>query len=510
MILRPRNVRNRLTLWYVCVVALVLLLYIFAASVLELWQLHNQLYHAEVQDMETVEGLLYFKPDGSISLDEAYHNHPRSLLLLDRLMEVLTPEGQILYRNQRLGSRLLGGKPKPSEGVTSYERRTTRLKDGTRVLLISHWHSLDGKPLLIRIAYGTGPLVGTLGESVAILLLAMPVALFFAGFAGYRMVGKALKPLGEMVERTERITAARLDERLPIDNPDDELGQLAGVLNGLLQRLEDSFAHLERFTSDASHELRTLLTSMRSVGEVALQREQTREQYRDVIGSMLEEVTRLTRMVEALLAIAKAEAGQVEPQISVFPLMDLATEVAGLLGVLAEDKRQLVSVTGDPHLLVAADHVILQRAVVNVVENAIKYSPQGSNLYMTIQPAAHGEGAGWIELAIEDEGPGIPEDLRSRVFERFFRFEAPGSREAGGTGLGLAITKWAVAVNGGKIQLRAGRKGGCLFSLQFPQARIGAYLNGDDAQIERDQLKDTLGGLPKLAIKPLLHPNPLR
>jgi heavy metal sensor kinase len=470
MILRPKNVRNRLTLWYVCVVALVLLLYIFAASVLELWQLHNQLYHAEVQDMETVEGLLYFTPAGDISLDETYHNHPRSLLLLDRLMEVLTPEGRILYRNQRLGNRSLGGKPTPNEGVTSYERRTARLEDGTRVLLISHWHSLHGRPLLIRIAYGTGPLARTLGESVALLLLAMPVALFFAGFVGYRMIGRALRPLGEMVERTEKITAARLDERLHIENPEDELGQLAGVLNGLLQRLENSFTHLERFTSDASHELRTLLASMRSVGEVALQRDQTREQYRDVIGSMLEEVTRLTRMVEALLAIAKAEAGQVELQTSIFPLMDLATEVAALLSVLVEEKGQIVSVQGNSRLLVEADRVILQRAVVNVVENAIKYSPRGSNLYMIVQPA-QGETADWIELVIEDEGPGIPEEMRGRVFERFFRFEAPGVREAGGSGLGLAITKWAVVVNGGKITLRSGRTGGCLFSLQLPRAR---------------------------------------
>lgn len=467
--LRPRNVRHRLTLWYIGLFGFVLVLYICGATLLEFWQLSRQLYHAEVQDIETVEGLLYFTPDGRLSLNEQYYNHPEDRLLLVRLMEVLTPQGQVLYRSEKLGNRRLGAAPVPNEGMSSYDRCTLRLDDGTRVLRISHVHSIGGKPLLIRLAYDTAPVTHSLMEFATLLLAALPFAAVLAGFIVYRMVLQTLKPLEDMARSTERITADRLHERLPVENPEDELGQMAGVLNNLLQRLEDSFEHLKRFTSDASHELRTLLASLRSVGEVGLQRNHTPEEYRDVIGSMLEEVTRLTGMVEALLAMALADAGQTELRTSTFPLMDLVQAVVNLLGVLAEDKRQIIHVDGDAQAAVDADRTILQRAVVNLVENAIKYSPPGSNLYLLVHALADAEASDWIELTIEDEGPGIPDEVADRIFERFFRFEHPGSQRDGGTGLGLAIAKWAVEVNRGEIGLHAGRTGGCRFSIRLPR-----------------------------------------
>jgi heavy metal sensor kinase len=471
--IRPRNVRHRLTLWHIGVFGFLLILYISGAALLQFWQLSSQLYHAEVQDMETVEGLLYFTPDGRISLHQEYYNHPQDRLLLDRLMEILTPEGEVLYRSEKLRNRSLGATPLPNEGLSSYDRRDLRLADGTRVLRISHVHSIDGKPLLIRLAYDTAPLAHSMVEFALLLLAALPLTLVFAGFIEYRMVLQTLKPLENMVRRTEQITADRLSERLPVENAEDELGQMAGVLNNLLQRLEDSFEHLKHFTSDASHELRTLLASLRSVGEVGLQREHTPGEYRDVIGSMLEEVTRLTRLVEALLAMAVADAGQTELKISVFPLMDLVHVVVNLLGVLAEDKRQTIRVEGHAQAAVSADRMILQRAVVNLVENAIKYSPPGGTLRLLVTTGTDAEAGNWTELLIEDEGPGIPDQVRGRIFERFFRFEHPDSHRDGGAGLGLAIAKWAVEVNGGEINVRSGRIG-CLFSIRLPRAKVPA------------------------------------
>src|ERR1700733_10159787 len=192
---RPRYIRDRLTLWYVGIFGAVLGIYICGACLLQYWQLTDQLHDAEIQDLETVEGLLYLTPDGRLLLREDYHSHPQSHLLLDRYMEVLSPGGQVLLRNVRLHGMDLGGPPAPSEGEVGYKSKRMHLQDGTRVLAISHLHILQGKPLIIRLAYSTAPLTERFVEFIGLLLLALPASLFAAGFAGYRVAGKALNPL---------------------------------------------------------------------------------------------------------------------------------------------------------------------------------------------------------------------------------------------------------------------------------------------------------------------------
>jgi heavy metal sensor kinase len=463
--LRYTNVRHRLTLWYVGVFGLILLLFILAATVLEYWQLTRQLYHAEIQDVETAEGLLAFAPNGHLVLHEEYHNHPQSILLLDRYMEVLTPAGRVLLRNNKLQGRDLGGPPFPGEGLFSYHQRRVRLADGTRLLLISHIHSIGDRPLLIRLAYSSEPIEHGVLQFVALLLLAVPPALVVAGVAGYRMAHKALQPLDKMAQRAETITASDLDQRLPVENPNDELGRMARVLNELLQRLQNSFEMLKRFTADASHELRTPLSSIRSVGEVALQRLRTPKEYRDTIGSMLEEVTRLTEMVEGLLSISRADAGQVVLHRTTFSALGLVKEVVALLGLLAEEKGQQIQVEGDADLSVNADRVVLHRGLANIVENAIKYGPSASQISIRVARAGN-----HVDVSVEDRGETIQEDLREKIFERFFRIDASRSRQAGGSGLGLAIAKWAIEVNGGSVNLQPGQHGGNLFLVRIPTA----------------------------------------
>jgi heavy metal sensor kinase len=459
------NVRHRLTLWYISVFGLVLLLFICGATLLEYWQLTRQLYHAEIQDIETAEGLLAFAPDGRLVLHEEYHNHPQSILLLDRYMEVLTPAGQVLLRNDKLQGQMLGGPPFPNEGLFSYNERRVRLGDGTRLLLISHIHSIGSRPLLIRLAYSSAPVEHGVAQFVALLLLAVPPALLFAGVAGYRMARKVLQPLDKMALRAETITASDLDQRLQVENPNDELGRMARVLNDLLERLQGSFETLKRFTADASHELRTPLSSIRSVGEVGLQRLHTPEEYRDIIGSMLEEVTRLTEMVDGLLSICRADAGQVVLHKTTFSALRLAREVVALLGLLAEEKGQQIQIEGDEGLCVSADRVVLQRGLANIVENAIKYGPTASEISILVARSGN-----YVDISIEDRGETIQEDLREKIFERFFRIDASRSREAGGSGLGLAIAKWAIEVNGGSVGLQPGQRGGNLFLVRIPAA----------------------------------------
>jgi heavy metal sensor kinase len=450
---------------------MVLAIYICGACILQYWQLNDQLHHAEVEDVETVEGLLYFAPDGRLLLHEDYHSRPQSRLLLDRYMEVLSPDGQVLFRNDRLHGMNLGGMPAPREGDVGYKSKRMCLADQTPVLAISHLHILLGESLLIRLAYSTEPLRMRLFQFVGLLLLAMPLALVAAGFAGYRVAGKALNPLEQMVRQTEQITARRLNERIPVDNPNDEFGHMARVLNGLLARLGESFEKLQHFTSDVSHELRTPLASIRSVGEVGLQENHSAEKYRDIIGSMLEEVARLTAMIDTLLTIAHADSGEVELHRTFFALNDLVQESVAIVGVLAEDKKQTILIAEQNQCRVSADRNFLRMAVINLLDNAVKYSPAGSTIRLCMTDAnASSDLARFVKLTIEDEGPGIPEDKATRVFDRFYRVDEGRTQDAGGAGLGLAIAQWAVEAHGGTIALEPRLPNGCVFYVRLPIA----------------------------------------
>ncbi len=463
---QPRHVRTRLTLWYVLVLAGVLVLsWGLTASFLFL-QLRSQLDHYAIQDIETVEGLLSFDASGSLTLREDYHNHPESKQVLERFLEVRSLEGRVLYRNERLDGQALGGNPVPGEGEGGYSARSARLADGTPVRMVSRRHTLDGHPLLMRLAYSEEPIWARFEELAVASLLAVPMVLALAGLAGYLLAQRTLAPLEEMACRAEQITSERLHERLPNRETGDELGHLARVFNSLLARLEQSFEQLRRFTSDASHELRTPLTSIRSVGEVALQKDGSREEYRDTIGSMLEEVNRLTALVDSLLTISRADAGRIPLHPTIFSAMDLAREAAGLFDVLIEEKRQRIAVEGDEDVNVKGDRVFLRQALVNIIHNAVKYSPVGGAISVRVKH----EPAGHLRLEVADNGPGIATEHSARIFDRFYRVDESRSRGPGGAGLGLSIAQWAVRVHGGDIQLLPTPGSGCTFQICLPPA----------------------------------------
>lgn len=297
-------------------------------------------------------------------------------------------------------------------------------------------------------------------------LLALPVVLALAGFAGYLLAQRTLAPLEVMARRAEQITSERLHERLPNSETDDELGRLARIFNNLLARLEQSFEQLRRFTSDASHELRTPLTSIRSVGEVGLQKNGSCDEYRDTIGSMLEEVNRLTALIDSLLTISRADEGRIQLHPTVFSAMDLVREAVGLFDVLVEEKRQKIAVEGDEDVSVKGDRVFLRQALVNVIHNAVKYSPVGGTIFVRVRH----ESAGSLRLEVADNGPGIASEHSARIFDRFYRVDESRSRGQGGAGLGLSIAQWAVRVHGGDIQLLSTPGTGCTFQICLPPA----------------------------------------
>ena len=472
MSIRPTFIRTRLTLWYLAIFSIVIVFYVCVACCIQYWQLNDQLYHAEVQDMETVEGLLYFDAQGHLQLNEDYHSHSWSRLLLDRFMEVRDLRGNVLFRNEKLNGQSLGGAPLPLEAAVSHFAQRFRLPDGTHVLAVSHYHPVEGRRVLIRIAYSTEHLRVRALEMLAILLLVLPLALVAAGFAGYRIAGKALIPISAMADLTDQITASELSRRVPIENPRDEFGRMACVLNGLLERLEESFHKLRRFTSDASHELRTPLASIRSVGEVGLQQRHAPEEYKDIIGSMLEEVSRLSSMIDTLLTISQADSGAIRLNRTVFPIKELVDESVALVGVLADEKRQKVLVDGENQLLVSADRAFLRMAVINLLDNAVKYSPAETDIHIRLAPwnGTDPQSRRQVDVCIRDQGPGISPAEASRVFDRFYRVDESRTRETGGAGLGLAIAKWSIEAHGGKILLDSAPGQGAAFHIRLPLA----------------------------------------
>jgi len=473
------HLRTRLTLWYVTVLAALLMLAWAGTCALLFWQFRSQLDQFAVEEIETVEGLFFFSPDGKLQLREDYHNHPESKDVIDRYVEVLSPDGMLLFRNQRLGNGELGGVPFTGEGVGGYSTRSARLSDGTRVRLVSRSHSLDGRPLLIRLAHTEEPLYSRLNDLLLASLLVLPLVLAAAGLAGYGLARRALNPIEQMARRAQEIGPDKLHARLPNDDKDDELGQLARVFNGTLARLERAFEQLRRFTSDASHELRTPLAMIRSVGEVGLQKDGTRAEYRDIVGSMLEEVNRLTSLIDNLMTISRADSGHIQIQTTVVLVMSLAREAAGLLEVLMEEKSLRFVLEGDRDAGVEGDRLFLRQALVNILHNAVKYSPVGERISMRVRKA----GGDQVTVEVQDHGPGIPLEDQARVFDRFYRVDKARWRESGGAGLGLSIAKWAVEAHGGKITLDSMPHHGCTFRITLPCAGVPSDKPGT-----RDQL----------------------
>lgn len=477
-LLSIRHVRTRLTLWYVAILAGVLLIYGAGTSAIVLLQLRAQLDHLAIEDLQTVERFLSFGSDGKLGLRNDYRYHPYPTETQQRFLEVRAEDGALLYEDEGLTGRVLGGKPEPGEGVDSYSRRSIRLTDGTRVRLVSRRRTIDAHPIVIRVGFSEEPMWQSFWQLVIGLLVGLPLALALAAFGGYYLARRALSPVERMARRAKEISAERLAARIDVENPDDELGLLAQAFNETLTRLEGSFEQLKRFTSDASHELRTPLTAIRSVGEVGLQQEGGSEYHREVIGSMLEEAGRLSRLVESLLTMARADAGQIQLKRRTVRVLPFVQETCSVLDVLLEEKNQALSVEGNKELSVEADPLVLRQLLINLLDNAIKYSPADGRIQVRVLPSGTSE----VAIEVEDCGPGIPAEHRDRVFDRFYRIDEGRSRDAGGAGLGLAIARWGAEAHGGRLELKDAPETGSVFRIVLPTSLKSPEAENEDRE----------------------------
>ena len=422
------TVRARLTLWHAAALTLVVCLFAAGVFVFVRTSLYRSLDQQIREDLATIEKV-YREETGDLGE-----------LALRTGMQFEVIEGSTVIH------RTAGW---PIAGATQFRQAT-----------------LDDSTHRIVAARDERPVRRTLWTLAAIMATAIPCAVGLAIVGGYLLAGRVLAPVGAMADTARRITAESLDARLPVANAADEFGRLASVFNETLSRLDAAFEQLRRFTADASHELRTPLTAIRSVGEVALQRSLSADGYRDVIGSMLEEVDRLARLVENLLLLTRAEAGRIPVTRATVDLRELVAGVSDGLRVLAEEKTQELIVELSGPLTVHCDATVLRQGITNLLHNAIKFTPPKGLIRIAATSTASGDAA----IEVQDSGPGIPAADQQRVFERFYRVDQARSRDSGGTGLGLAIARWAVEASGGRIELESLKGQGALFRVVLPRA----------------------------------------
>lgn len=445
---KPTNLRSRLTLWYVAVLALLLVVYAAIVFAFQYAALTRQMLHDEIQDVITVEGLLYFDASHKLQLRQDYFSRPQSHLLVDRYMEVRDIGGEVLYSSPTLRGMRLGGPIRRGEGDRDFDERIVRLADGSHAFTVSHIHGMDGHTLLIRLGYSLVPLRTRMLQFLLLLVVAIPLTIALAAVAGQAIARRALRPIDRMTERATEITADNLHDRLTVINPDDELGRMAIAFNHLLERLDDAFRQLGRFTSDAAHELRTPLAAIRTVGEVALGREESPSS-KKVIEDILEEAARLNHTVDSLLLLAQVEQTGAIGQLERFQLMGLLEELTGLMGLMMEDAGVKVQLSCSPDIFVQADRSLLRVALLNVLHNAWKFSPPESAIQIQCDSLAPEQ---MVEIAIQDEGPGISKADQSQIFTRFYKgSNQPSQPQQKGTGLGLSITRLIVERCGGEI-----------------------------------------------------------
>ncbi len=327
---------------------------------------------------------------------------------------------------------------------------------------------------VLQVAAPTASVRRTLTQFGMLLLTLSLVASGGAFVVGWRLAGVALRPTREITEQAEVIRAGTLSERITAHADVQEFSRLVTVLNGMLERLEGTFEGQRRFIADASHELRAPLTVLRGEIDVALRRERSAAEYREMIERCREEVLRMSVLVQDLLALARSDAGVLVEQRVELDLCDLARRVTERHRPLAADRGVRLAVRGTA-APVTGDPTVLERTIENLVVNSIRYSPAGGEVTIDVRPADGGDRDGAHLLIVRDQGPGVPPEQVPQLFTRFFRGD-PARRRGGGdgqegTGLGLAIARAGAEAHGGSLRF-AGNAPGAVFELRLP-----AHLN---------------------------------
>jgi heavy metal sensor kinase len=322
-----------------------------------------------------------------------------------------------------------------------------------------------GGRYLVEVGAPTTSIRTMLDRMLLLLAFGLAVVVLAGVGVGYLLVGRALGPVDQIARKAEQITQHNLGERLPVARTGDELERLSLSLNHMITRLEDAFQNSKRFVADASHELRTPLTVLRGELEGVVQDGRLPAELRETLGSVLEEVERLAKIVERLFALSRLDAGEAQTEWVPFDLAELAATTAGQMSLLAEDKGISISCAAAQRVMVEGDRSRLKQVVVNLLDNAIKYTPARGAVNLRVA-AVNGHAL----LEVTDNGIGIPAEAAPHVFDRFFRVDKARSRDLGGAGLGLSIVKSICTAHGAGVEVESGPAGGSCFRVKLPLA----------------------------------------
>ncbi len=454
------SLRSRLTWWYSGVVLVTVA--VFSVAVLWLhWRLLVRQYDEELRDLTgTAANVLEGELAERSSLPLAAADTEAAERLPGLVIKVLGPDGRPLRPGGAAfpinASRIVGA----PDGVG----RTVPGPNGPwRVLL--RRGTAGGQAYVLAAA---GPLADVLDEWRALveaIALGVPLALALAVLGGWWIGRRGLQPIADMSARAGAITARTSGARLAAPHPDDELGRLAASFNDVLDRLGAALEQQRQFMADASHELRTPVSVIRTAGDVTLsQPDRASEEYRDALAIVVEQSRRLARLVDDMLVLARADAGGYPIAVADVDLHEVAADCLAVVQILADERRVALEAAIEPIVRMQGDESLLRRMVLNLLTNAIEHTPDEGRVTLTVATEDRR-----IALRVADTGHGIPPDERERIFERFVRLDA--SRHTGGAGLGLSIARWIAEAHGGTLRLAQSGPDGSEFVAELPRAK---------------------------------------
>jgi heavy metal sensor kinase len=474
-VINIRSISFRLVAWYAGLLAIIFvllcaLLYFNLRHFLE-----NDLRKAEVRRAHQVANtlLVHVKQTGEANVARQTKDwyEPE---INDRFIRITRDDGTLIY---------VSGAPKdgsfnPAEvsalspsAQTEFSRKIKLSGGNTLIIVALHFNSPENPAYLVEFGELLDPVEAAINHLFLQLALGLPLAIFIVAIGGYILVRRALTPVEQVTRAAERITQHNLSERLPVAHTGDELERLALSLNRMIARLDDAFQNSKRFVADASHELRTPLTILH--GELESFAADTRldSELRERAASLLEEVVHLSKIVGQLFTLSRLDAGEGQTEWTHFDLAEIAKTTAEQMSLLAEDKKISIACNIKQPVPVEGDRVRLKQIVVNLLDNAIKYTPQNGAIQLSVN-AVNGHAI----LEVADNGIGIPAEALPHIFERFYRVDQTRSADSESAGLGLSIVKSICTAHGAEVEVQSTVRDGSCFRVKLPLSKTKKLL----------------------------------
>ena len=476
-----RSLRFKLTLWYVLILGILLISF----SSLLYFTLSKSLHRDVDNKLRSLAEHIASDPlskYGFGNLDQTLESS-MNLKPIGKFIQVLDESGHLGRKSDNLKNIQLpislNALKNASKGLITFE--TNRSIDNTPLRIITFpvvEHSNVTK--IVQIASSLEGVEDVLNKLFLILTITVPSALLVASLGGQFLAHKALKPVDDITQTARMITSKNLNQRINPPKVKDEISRLIETFNEMISRLDQSFRQIKQFSSDASHELKTPLTILKGEVEVTLRKERTSQEYQQILKSNLEEINRMSLIVEDLLLLSKADTGEISLNKKDINLSEILNEVVAQMDRLAKSKGVLLSTSNHhPDIFIFGDALRLRELFINLIENGIKYTEVGGSIHVVLEkgyvPPVDGqsevverEEGEFAKIIVSDTGIGIAKEDQEKIFNRFFRVDKARSREQGGSGLGLNICKWIVEAHQGEIKVESELGKGSSFIVKLP------------------------------------------